>query len=69
MRLAFLNVGTQPAHLQFRFQQPGGATVARVEQLAPGRRRTLTRADLAALTSPDFSTVVESDQPIVLIAR
>jgi len=37
------------------------------ETLAPLRRRTLTRTELTPLlTSADFSTVVESDQPIVL---
>ena len=66
-RLALLNVGSSSAHLQARFLQPGGATATIVEALAPLRRRTITRTELGALlSSPDFSTVVESDQPIVL---
>jgi hypothetical protein len=65
-RLALLNVGTAPARILLRFLQPGGATLPLFDLLPPGRRRTLTRTDLAGLTSPDFSTVVESDQRIVV---
>jgi uncharacterized repeat protein (TIGR01451 family) len=65
VRLALLNVGSQDARLLRRFLQPGGAVVTQFEVLPPGRRRTLTDNDLGNLTSPDFSTVVESDQPIV----
>jgi uncharacterized repeat protein (TIGR01451 family) len=66
VRLALLNVGTQDARLLFRYLQPGGVVLARYQVLPVGRRLTLTAADLQALTSPDFSTVVESDQPIVV---
>jgi hypothetical protein len=66
VRLALLNVGPDTARVLLRFLQPGGALLDRFELLAPGRRRTLTRADLAGLVSPDFSTVVECDQRIVL---
>jgi hypothetical protein len=65
-RLALLNVGTDPARVLMRFLQPGGVTLPLFEPLASGRRRTLTRIDLNGLVSPDFSTVVESDQPIVV---
>jgi ELWxxDGT repeat protein len=66
LRLALLNVGNDTTTLQLQLLQPGGATVSIVEQLAPGRRRTLTRPDFAALTSSEFATVLESDQPVVL---
>ncbi len=66
VRLALLNVGIETANVLLRFQQPGSATLSRNEQLPVGRRRTLTRADLSGLSSPDFSTVVESDQAILL---
>ena len=66
VRLALLNVGTAPAHLMLRYQQPGGAVLTQVQRLSRLRRHTITRADLTGLTSPDFSTLVESDQPIVL---
>jgi hypothetical protein len=65
-RLALLNVGTSEGRVLLRFLQPGGLTLPRFELLPAGRRRTLTRADLTGLLSPDFSTVVESDQPIVV---
>jgi uncharacterized repeat protein (TIGR01451 family) len=66
VRLALLNVGSTPARLLRRYLQANGAPVTQFEILAPGQRRTLTSADLGGLNSPDFSTVVESDQPIVL---
>jgi hypothetical protein len=66
VRLALLNVGSTPARLLFRFLQPGGTTASKFEILPPGTRRTVTSADLALLSSPDFSTIVESDQPIVV---
>ena len=65
-RLALLNVGTEPARVLLRFLQPGGATLPLFDLLPSGQRRTLTRADLTGLTSPDFSTVVESDQRVVV---
>jgi Tol biopolymer transport system component len=66
VRLALLNVGTSGARVLLRFLQPGGVTLPLYELLPAGRRRTLTRADLTGLTSPDFSTVVESDQPVLV---
>jgi hypothetical protein len=67
VRLALLNVGTTAAHVQARFLQPGGATAEIVSTLPPLLRRTLGRDEIGPLlTSPDFSTVVESDQPIVV---
>jgi Tol biopolymer transport system component len=65
-RLALLNVGSDAGRVLLRFLQPGGLTLPRFELLPAGRRRTLTRTDLTGLVSPDFSTVVESDQPIVV---
>jgi hypothetical protein len=66
VRLALLNVGNASAAIQLRFLQPGGTTVSLAEHLAPGVRRTITRNDLTSLTSADFSTVLESDQPVVI---
>jgi hypothetical protein len=66
-RLALLNVGSAPTTMVVQLLQPGGTTASIVEQLAPGRRRTIGRDELTArLTSSDFSVVVESDQPVVL---
>ena len=66
VRLALLNVGPAAARVQLRLLQPGGAIASQFFTLPRNQRRTLTRTDLSGLTSADFSTVVESDQPIVL---
>jgi hypothetical protein len=66
VRLALLNIGVAEGRVLMRILQPGGATLSRFELLPALWRRTLTRQDLAGLVSPDFSTVLESDQPVVL---
>jgi uncharacterized repeat protein (TIGR01451 family) len=66
LRLALLNIGSTPARLLRRYLQPGGGGVTQYEVLQPRVRRTLSTNDLGGLSSADFSTVVESDQPIVL---
>jgi uncharacterized repeat protein (TIGR01451 family) len=66
LRLALLNVGATPARLLRRYLQPGGLVVTQYEILQPRVRRTLGLNDLGSLSSDSFSTVVESDQPIVL---
>jgi hypothetical protein len=65
-RIALLNTSSSLARVQVRFLQPGGAVVSRFVQLPALRRLTLTRADLAQLSSADFSTVIESDQPLAI---
>jgi uncharacterized repeat protein (TIGR01451 family) len=66
VRIALLNVGTEPARILRRYLEPGGRAVPQYELLPPGRRRTLTTADLGGRLSPDFSTLVESDQPVIV---
>ena len=66
VRLALLNVGTESGHVLLRFLQPGGVTLPLFDVVPVGRRRTLTRTDLTGLVSPDFSTVVESDQQVIV---
>jgi hypothetical protein len=66
LRLALLNVGTASARVQVRLLQPGGAVVSQFLSLDPNRRLTLTRVELAGLTSASFSTVVESDEPVIV---
>jgi type 1 glutamine amidotransferase len=66
LRLALLNVGASPAHVQLRYLQPGGVVATHAETLSPLRRRTLVRSDFAAIASNEFSTLVESDQPVVV---
>jgi hypothetical protein len=65
--LALVNAGADTAHLQLRLLQSDGTVVTMVEDLAPRTRRTIGRDELSArLTSADFATVAESDQPIAL---
>jgi uncharacterized repeat protein (TIGR01451 family) len=65
VQLALLNVGTAPARVLRRYLQPGGAPLSVFEILAPGQRKTITSQELDRLSSPDFSTVVESDEEVV----
>jgi uncharacterized repeat protein (TIGR01451 family) len=65
-RLAVLNVGSAPGRLLFRFLQAGGVVTRHVVALPQLRRITIGNDVLNALASPDFSTMLESDQPIVL---
>jgi uncharacterized repeat protein (TIGR01451 family)/uncharacterized delta-60 repeat protein len=64
VRLALLNVGTTTGRVLVRYLQPGGVVHSEFEELAPGRRRTLTRP--SAVTSADFSTIVEADTQVIL---
>jgi uncharacterized repeat protein (TIGR01451 family)/uncharacterized delta-60 repeat protein len=66
VRLALLNVGTKEAHILLRYLQTGGGTVTETVKLIPGKRLTYTDANFANFTSSNFSTIVESDQPIVV---
>jgi hypothetical protein len=66
VRVAFLNVGTAPARVWLRFLPPGGATATLFHLLPAHQRWTLGRSDFTFLSSQVFSTVVESDQPIVV---
>jgi hypothetical protein len=66
VRFAFVNVGNAPARVWLRFLQPGGTTATLFHELPPNRRWTLFRSDFTFLTAFDFSTIVESDQPIVV---
>jgi uncharacterized repeat protein (TIGR01451 family) len=65
-RLAVLNIGPRPGHLLFRFLQSNASVLAYSVPLPNNRRITIGNEVLAGLTSPDFSTVLESDEPIVL---
>jgi uncharacterized repeat protein (TIGR01451 family) len=64
VRLALLNVGSTTGRVLIRYLQPGGVVHTEFEELPPGRR--LTRGRPAAVTSADFSTVVEADSQIIL---
>ena len=66
VRLALLNVGRRRRGCWLRFLQPGGASLPRSSICCRRAAPHVGRSDFAVLTSPDFSTVVESDQPIVV---
>jgi uncharacterized repeat protein (TIGR01451 family) len=65
-RFAVLNVGNQSGRLLFRFLQSDGSVLSHFIELPQNRRITIDGAVLAQLGTPDFSTALESDQPIVL---
>jgi hypothetical protein len=65
-RFAVLNVGNAPGRLLFRFLQSDGGVLSHFITLPQNRRLTIDATVLSQLTTPDFSTALESDQPIVL---
>jgi hypothetical protein len=65
-RLAALNLGTIPAHVLFRFLRTSGAPVTHALTIPPLSRITLDPASAAGMTEEPFSTVVESDFPVVV---
>ena len=65
-RLAALNLETSPAHVLFRFLRTSGAPVTHAVTIAPQSRITLDPASAAGMTEEPFSTVVESDLPVVV---
>jgi Tol biopolymer transport system component len=64
-RLALLNPGALPAHVLLRFQRAVGGPLGRAALVGPHSRATLLAGDVAGLGQAEFSTVVESDEPIV----
>ena len=64
-RLALLNPGAQPAKVLLRFLRSNGTTVSRFLDLPSRRRATLDMSTVGDIVGTDFSTVVESDQPVV----
>jgi uncharacterized repeat protein (TIGR01451 family) len=65
-RFAVLNVGNAAGRLLFRFLQSDGNVLSHFVNLPQNRRLTIDGSLLSQLTTPDFSTGLESDQPIVL---
>lgn len=62
-RLALFNQAPGWARLLVRYLPPQGTAVTDVRRLQPWRRTSVDPERQANLTSPDFSMVVESDQP------
>ncbi len=64
--LALVNPNDDTALVNLRFQQPGGATTAHAVSLPPRSRRTVDPKVDAGLRDAEFSTVVESDQAVIV---
>ncbi len=64
-RLALLNTTDATADVQLRFLKTTGATVAHELRLGPHTRASVDPKALPGLQKAEFSTVIESSQPIV----
>jgi hypothetical protein len=65
-RLALVNVGTTPANVLLRFLKTDGSNPSRALTLDGLTRRTVDVKDVAEMATAEFSTVLESDAPVVL---
>lgn len=66
MRLSLLNVSAAPAATQFRFLRAAGSVATTFVPVNGLTRHTLDPKDVLGTGSNEFSTVVESDEPIVV---
>jgi hypothetical protein len=65
-RLAALNVGSTPARVQFRFLRTSGAPVAHNVTIPAQTRISVDPGSISGVYGNSFSTVVESDVPVVV---
>ena len=65
-RLAIANPNAQKATVQLRFLGTSGLQSAIVDVARPNERRTLNLTPQTNIPENDFSTVIESDQPVVV---
>jgi hypothetical protein len=65
-RLAAVNLGSTPAHVQFRFLRATGAPVTHEVTIAASTRITVDPGSIAGVHGHSFSTVVESDTAVVV---
>ena len=63
---AMLNPDTTAATVVARFQKTDGTSATQLVQLPGLRRATLNTKNAAALATAEFSTVIESDVPLVV---
>lgn len=66
MRLSLLNVSTAPAATQFRFLRAAGSVATHFLPVNGLTRQTLDPKDVLGVGTHEFSTVLESDEPIVV---
>jgi hypothetical protein len=64
--LALGNTSGNRATVLFRFQKADGTTVPAVVALAPGARSSLDVSTVPSMTEAEFSTVIESNEPVVV---
>jgi hypothetical protein len=64
-RLALLNVGTEPALVALEFHRSNGAKQPHTITVGSLTRGTVFANQLPGMTNAEFSTVIESDQPLV----
>jgi hypothetical protein len=65
-RLAVVNPNAQPVAVSLRFLGTSGLQSSIVEVARPNERRTLVLTPLTNIPENDFSTLIESDQPVVV---
>jgi hypothetical protein len=65
-RLALLNVTSPASHVLLRFLRDDGVTITQDLVVLPGVRRTVDTVKVAGLEGASFSTVIESDVPVVV---
>ena len=65
-RLALVNVTSPASHVLLRFLRDDGVTITQDLVVLPGVRRTVDTVKVAGLEGVSFSTVIESDVPVVV---
>jgi hypothetical protein len=65
-RLAMLNPETRPGSVAIRYLLPGGGSVGHLRVLPPRTRITVDPASVGGLAGLSFSTLIESDVPVVV---
>jgi hypothetical protein len=65
-RLALVNVTSPASHVLLRFLRDDGVTITQDLVVLPGVRRTVDTIKVAGLEGASFSTVIESDVPVVV---
>lgn len=65
-RLALLNLNEEPVEARLRFQKNDGSEATHLVTIGSRTRATIAAADVPGLAGANFSTVVESDLPLVV---
>ena len=65
-RFAFLNAHPNPAHVLVHFRPTLGFNQSQALEVSPNATRTLDAKTVPRMNLAEFSTVIESDQPVVV---